>query len=175
MTERFKVEKANVAEAGAICKIGRRSFHDAFAPLFKNKNELDEYLLITYSPRKISESIQKPNNVFFIAYDEYGNPIGFAKMKRITRHKLFIDSQTELQKIYVLKEFHGSGIAQALMDSVIKEAKKIGTNFLWLDVHISNEKAKRFYEKNDFARIGDHSFTIGSQTFYYDVMALPII
>lgn len=173
--EKIKVRKADVSDADAICKVGRRSFYEAFAYLFRNKNELHEYLLLTYSPGKIAESIKKSNNSFFIACIN-NQVVGFAKLKRISPHKLFVDpKQTELQKIYVLKEFHGSGIAQALMNEVINEAKKVGTNFLWLDVHVSNGKARRFYEKNEFARIGDHSFIIGSQTFYYDVMALPII
>jgi len=45
---------------------------------------------------------------------------------------------------------------------------------LWLNVHTSNEKAKRFYEQNGFSKAGNHTFTIGAQTFDYYVMALPI-
>ena len=47
-------------------------------------------------------------------------------------------------------------------------------DYIWLDTHISNEKAIRFYEKNGFKKIGNYFFTIGTQTFEYYVMELPV-
>ena len=80
----------------------------------------------------------------------------------------------ELQKIYVLSYYHGSGAGNALMQSVLDLAKKMQPDFLWLDTHINNIKAIRFYEKNGFKRSAKHYFTIGSQTFEYDMMCLPV-
>jgi diamine N-acetyltransferase len=168
----LEIVRADATAAAAICKVGRQSFHDAFEHLFNDKDALQSYLDYTYSIWKLQASIAKPNNSFYLAYA--GNePVGFAKMKKLSmNHHLQEPAQSELQKIYVLREYHGSGAGQQLMDALISESKKTGTEILWLDVHVSNHKARRFYEKNGFSRIGDHSFIIGSQTFYYDVMAL---
>jgi ribosomal protein S18 acetylase RimI-like enzyme len=80
----------------------------------------------------------------------------------------------ELQKIYILSYYHGSGAGQALLDAVIDLASKVQPDFLWLDTHIQNEKAIHFYERNGFRRGGKYLFTIGTQTFEYYLMCLPV-
>jgi ribosomal protein S18 acetylase RimI-like enzyme len=80
----------------------------------------------------------------------------------------------ELQKIYVLGERQGKGIGSALLTEVKKIAKEGSPDYLWLDTHISNDQAIRFYEKNGFRKMGRYYFTIGSQTFEYHIMGLPV-
>ena len=168
------IRKAGIADAKDIANIGRQSFYEAFVSIFQNEKDLEVYLDHTYAIPHIEESIAKPNNVFFIAFDA-DKATGFAKMKLRSQHKTISSSrQTELQKIYVLKEYHGTGVGQALMNAVIQQSKETGTEDLWLDVHIVNAKAKKFYEKNGFQKAGDHRFTIGTQEFYYDVLTLPL-
>jgi diamine N-acetyltransferase len=170
----MEIKRADASNAAAIASAGRQSFHDAFVHLFEDKDNLQSYLDHTYSLSKLEASITKPNNSFFIAYAA-NEPIGFAKMKKLSLNPhLQQPKQSELQKIYVLTEYHGSGAGQQLMDAVVAESINIGTEILWLDVHVSNDKARRFYEKNGFSRVGDHSFIIGNQKFYYDVMANEI-
>ena len=74
--------------------------------------------------------------------------------------------QSELQKIYILKKFQGKDVADLLLAEVITVATEAGADHLWLDVIVENARAIRFYQKNGFIRCGDHSFVIGSQTFY---------
>lgn len=170
----IRLEPATAEHAEHISIIGRQSFSDAFAHLFLKKEELQNYLDYTYDPARLKESIAKPNNAVFMAfYDE--QPAGFVKMKKDSKHGVIpAQRQSELQKIYVLKEFHGTGVAQLLMNKVVDLSQRIATECLWLDVHISNDKAIRFYEKNGFNKAGRHEFMIGTQLFHYDVMALPL-
>jgi ribosomal protein S18 acetylase RimI-like enzyme len=170
----IKLEPARTEHAEHISVIGRQSFSDAFAHLFLNKEELRDYLDHTYDPARLKGSIAKPNNAVFMAFYE-DRPAGFVKMKKNSRHRVIsAERQSELQKIYVLKEFHGTGVAQALMSEVVDVSGRIATGCLWLDVHIANDKAIRFYEKNGFSKAGRHEFMIGTQMFHYHVMALPI-
>ncbi|HEY0068099.1 MAG TPA: GNAT family N-acetyltransferase [Flavisolibacter sp.] len=170
----IKLEPATAEHAEHISLIGRQSFSDAFAHLFLKDEELQDYLDHTYDPARLKESIAKPNNAVFMAF--YDNqPAGFVKMKKDSRHRVIpAERQSELQKIYVLKEFHGTGVAQALMNEVADLSRRIATGCLWLDVHVANDKAIRFYEKNGFNKAGRHEFMIGTQLFHYHVMALPI-
>lgn len=169
-----KILKASISHAEAIAKTGKQSFRDAFDHQFSKADELREYLENTYSLTKIEKSITKPDNVYFVALND-NEVIGFAKMKIESAHKVIKPAkQSELQKIYILKEFHGTGAGKGLIDAVINQSKEIGTEQLWLDVEIHNLKAKRFYEKNGFSKVGDHSFVIGTQLFNYDVMAFTI-
>jgi len=170
----IKVIRADSSHAETIASIGKLSFRDAFGQLFNDKIALLEYLEYTYSVEKITKSIKKENNVFFIAFVE-NVPVGFAKVKKSSLNEQIESiAQMELQKIYVLSYYHGSGAGAALMQAVLELAHQIQPDYLWLDTHTTNAKAMRFYEKNGFIRSGKNYFTIGDQTFEYYVMYLPV-
>ena len=171
---RIEIVTAKIDHAPAIAYIGRTAFKQAFAQLFQSCTELDAYLDYTYSVDKIAGSIRKENNIYFIATAD-GLPVGFAKVKRHSLNDQ-LDSvfQSELQKLYVLKEYHGCGVGQSLLNAVTKFVESIEPECLWLDTYVGNERAIRFYERNGFRKAGTHHFTIGSQTFEYYLMALPV-
>ena len=166
--------KADVSHAAIIGTIGKKSFRRAFEHLFNNREELLEYLENTYCPVKLANSIRHEDNVYLLAFSD-GEPAGFAKIKKYSLNE-HIESvaQMELQKIYVLQEYHGKGIGTALLKEVKNVAKEVYPDYIWLDTHISNESAIRLYEKNGFKKIGKYFFTIGTQTFEYHVMGLPV-
>jgi len=170
----IKVIRANSSHAETISSIGKLSFRDAFGHLFNDKIALLEYLEYTYNVDKVAKSINKENNVFFIAFVE-NVPVGFAKVKKYSLNEQIESiAQMEFQKIYVLSYYHGIGAGAALMGAVLELANQIRPDYLWLDTHTSNAKAIRFYEKNGFMKAGKNYFTIGSQTFEYYVMCLPV-
>lgn len=166
----IEIVRAEPSHAPAIAGIGRKAFSDTFGYLFKSKQELHEYLEYTYAIPKIRKSIQKENNAFFLALVN-GRPVGFAKLKKYSLNSL-IDSisQMELQKIYVLKEYHGTGAGEGLMKAALELTQKEDLEYLWLDTHVGNARGICFYEKHGFQVCGRHYFTIGSQTFEYYVM-----
>jgi ribosomal protein S18 acetylase RimI-like enzyme len=166
------VTAASPENAPVISAIGRQSFSDAFAPFFAHEHELQQYLDHTYDTEKIKASIAKPNNTFAIAW-LVDTPVGFVKLKKQSMNRqLTGDRQSELQKIYVLKQYHGKGVADALMGRVLEIASGLQPDWLWLDVIIQNSRAIRFYEKYGFTKAGHHAFVIGSTPFNYHVMAL---
>jgi len=170
----IQIIQANSSHTPLISGIGRSSFHDAFSRLFRVPQDLEHYLDYTYGEEKIARSLARENNVYFLALDGT-KAVGFAKLKK---HSLAsqIDSvwQSELQKIYVLPGAQGTGVGKALMQGVLKLMEQVQPEYLWLDVIIENDKARRFYEKTGFTRHGDHYFTIGSQEWKYDLMKMPI-
>jgi ribosomal protein S18 acetylase RimI-like enzyme len=171
---RVRIITADPSHAAAISMIGKQSFGHAFGHLFKSKDELIEYLNYAYKPEKIAAGIKKSNNVFFLAFIE-GVPVGFAKVKKYSLNDQFESvAQMELQKIYVLPYYHGSGAGAALMQEVIELANELRPDLIWLDTYIGNAKAIRFYQKHGFKKSGKHYFTIGTQTFEYDLMSLPV-
>lgn len=170
----IRVTKANATDAATIATIGRLSFRDAFGQLFENKSALQDYLDYTYSENKIAKSIAKENNIFFIALVD-NVPVGFAKVKKYSLNEQIRSvAQMELQKIYVLSYYHGSGAANALMQAVLDLAREVQPDFIWLDTYVSNAKAIRFYVKNGFKKSGKQYFTIGRQTFQYYLMSRPV-
>ena len=171
---KIEIIKAKSDHASAITYIGRTAFREAFANLFNYNKDLEEYLDYTYGVDKIAGSIKKENNVYFLAIVD-GLPVGFAKIRKHSLNDQFDSvSQAELQKLYVLKHYHGCGAGQALMDEVTRFVESFEPECLWLDTHVQNSRAIRFYERNGFRKAGCVHFTIGSQTFEYFVMAMPV-
>ena len=170
----IRIIRADISHAAIIGVIGKKSFRRAFEHLFNNKEELLEYLENTYSPIKLSKSLRDDDNVYLLAFIDH-EPAGFVKVKKYSLNE-HIESvaQMELQKIYVLQEFHGRGIGSALLKEVKNLAKEVDPDYVWLDTHVSNASAIRLYEKNGFKKVGKYFFTIGTQTFEYHVMALPV-
>ena len=170
----IKIIQADISHAATIAAIGKRSFSDAFGKFFDEQEDLLQYLERTYKIEKIVASISNPNNVFFVAMSD-NKMLGFAKIKKLSLNKqIQEDKQMELQKIYVLTEYHGSGTASALLGAILQLAEKLQPDCIWLDVIIENERAIRFYKKNGFEKCAKHYFKIGTQIFTYDVMILPI-
>lgn len=60
--------------------------------------------------------------------------------------------QAQLANIAVAKEAWGRGIGSVLLNYCIENAVKSGCENLSLEVRVSNERAKRLYEKNGFIK-----------------------
>lgn len=154
----IQIITADTSHSATISSIGKKSFREAFGNLFNNKIELAEYLEFTYDPVKLTRSLRKDGNIYLLAYWE-DRAVGFAKIKKFSLNpQIESISQMELQKIYVLPEYQGIGIGQALMDEILKLSCKVSPDYIWLDTHISNEKAIRFYEKNGFIKCEKYFF-----------------
>jgi len=80
----------------------------------------------------------------------------------------------ELRQLYVLPAHKGSGAAQAAMDWVIATARARGAQDLFLSVYIDNHRARRFYERYGFERIGSYHFMVGNHADEDDLMRLAL-
>jgi ribosomal protein S18 acetylase RimI-like enzyme len=69
----------------------------------------------------------------------------------------------EVSKLYVMPAQHGAGVASALMDAAIAEARSRGAAAVWLGVNEENARANRFYEKSGFALVGRKRFLVGDR------------
>jgi ribosomal protein S18 acetylase RimI-like enzyme len=68
---------------------------------------------------------------------------------------------SELSKVYVLADHHGSGVARELVEASAEVARVRGAAGFWLGVNQDNPRANRFYEKAGFALVGSKKFLLG--------------
>ena len=68
----------------------------------------------------------------------------------------------EVQRLYVDAPWHGKGVAQALMASLLGTAVAGGADVAWLGVWEKNPRAISFYGKSGFTVVGEHVFVLGS-------------
>ena len=69
----------------------------------------------------------------------------------------------QLSQLYVAADWHGRGVAQALIDWTIADARRRAATALVLTVWEENFRALRFYVRNGFVHIGDYAFPTGTQ------------
>jgi ribosomal protein S18 acetylase RimI-like enzyme len=67
----------------------------------------------------------------------------------------------EISRFYVDTQFHGRGLAQAMMAEVRRLALARGARSLWLSVWQEQPQAIRFYEKEGFRVVGTLVFEVG--------------
>ena len=129
-----------------------------------------DYYNLTFSVQKIEAGIEKPNNIFWIAFANR-LPVGYAKLKLNSKSE-FVESKDvcQLQKIYVLKDFLSKKIGLGLQDALLKKAKELNFQKVWLSVLGSNERAINFYKKAGFEEIGNHDFQNEKENFGFVAM-----
>ena len=72
------------------------------------------------------------------------------------------DKAFEIERIYVLKEYHGKNVGQLLYEKAIEIAKQKNKDYLWLGVWEENPRAINFYKKNGLVEFDKHIFKLGN-------------
>ena len=166
----IEIRLAKKEDAPSIALLGRTTFTETFGHFFRDQQDLIDYYNLTFSVQKIEAGIEKPNNIFWIAFVDR-LPVGYAKLK-LNSQSEFVESADvcQLQKIYVLKDFLSMKIGLGLQDALLKKAKALNFDNVWLSVLDSNERAINFYKKAGFEEIGNHDFQIGKENFAFVAM-----
>ena len=167
----IKIRLAKKEDAPFIALLGRTTFTETFGHFFRDQQDLIDYYNLTFSVQKIEDGIEKPDNVFWIAFANR-LPVGYAKLK-LNSHSDFIESQDvcQLQKIYVLKDFLSMKIGFGLQDALLTKAKDLNFGHVWLSVLHSNDRAISFYKQSGFEQVGHHYFQIGKERFEFIAMS----
>ena len=145
----------------AIDSVFRTSFCDTFAHLY-SAEDLTAFLA-NFSPEAWEEEFADPHYHFRLAEADGGKIVGYVKLGPSALPVETDKRAIELRQIYVLKGHHGSGIAVALTDWAIAEARSQGFQELYLTVYIDNHRARRFYDRYGFEAVGRYDFMVGNQ------------
>ena len=151
---------ATAADLPAIDRVFRQSFCETFAHLYRPE-DLTAFLA-NFTPNAWSEEFADPRYRFRVAESD-GEVVGYVKLGPSALPIETSARAVELRQIYVLKEHHGSGIAAALSDWAMAEARQLGFEELYLTVYTDNERARRFYDRYGFEAVGRYDFMVGEQ------------
>lgn len=157
---------AGAGDLAAIDRIFRTSFCDTFAHLY-SAGDLAAFLA-KFTPEAWREEMESPEYAFRIAEVD-GDPVGYVKLGPMTLPVGAVDA-IELRQLYLLRDYHGTGTAAALMDWALAEAERRGAREMYLTVYIDNHRARRFYERYGFVAIGRYDFMVGSQADHDVIM-----
>jgi ribosomal protein S18 acetylase RimI-like enzyme len=92
-----------------------------------------------------------------------GKPVGYVKLGPPSLPVETCGRTIEIRQFYLLHDWRGAGIAHALMDWAIEEARVRGAQEMFLTVYTDNHRAKRFYQRYGFEEVGPYKFMVGTQ------------
>lgn len=159
--ETIDIKRVTVSSIGQLQKIGRQTFSETFSAGNTEEN-MKRYLEEGFFTEKLTAELDNPNSEFYFALLE-GNVIGYLKLNfGHSQTELKDDKALEIERIYVLKEFHGKKVGQLLYEKAMQIARHINADYVWLGVWEENPRAINFYKKNGFVEFDKHIFKLGN-------------
>ena len=162
---------ATPTDAAALAAVFAESFTATFGHLYAAENLAA--FLAGCGEDAWADELGDPGYRIRVAEAD-GRIIGFAKLGPPKLPVAPRGPSAELRQLYVLKPWQGAGVAAVLMDWAITTARAVGAEELYLSVFIENERAKRFYARLGFERIGTYAFPVGNHVDEDDLMRLVL-
>lgn len=154
-----EIIKAGVAEAALLSQLGARTFRESHGHSAADE-DIEGYIERRLSPEALAVELGDPSNQFYICLIE-GMPAGYVKFIPDCGHPELPQVHiTKLERLYILSDYYGSGIGQALLDHAIICSKSSDQSGMWLYAWTENHRAVAFYIKNGFRIVGQYDFEI---------------
>jgi diamine N-acetyltransferase len=155
----MRIRLARLEEAAALASLAEKTFRETFSEQNAPEN-MDAHCQSAYGETIQTRELQQADLEIFVA-EEAGELVAYAYLRDNTHSSVRGTKPLEIQRFYVDSSWHGRGIAQPLMQTVLERAQTRGADVLWLGVWEHNPRAKRFYEKYGFLEVGSHVFPVG--------------
>ena len=162
---------ATTADAETICALARRTFTETFGRLY-DPADLAAFLSGHTEDGWRGEIRDRAFSVRVAEQD--GSAVGYAKLGPPSLPITPRGAAIELRQLYFLAPAQGTGAAQAMMAWAIGTARGRGADELYLSVFVDNHRARRFYERYGFERIGEYGFMVGNHRDSDDIMRLAL-
>jgi ribosomal protein S18 acetylase RimI-like enzyme len=167
------IRRALPTDAAALAQLAERSFRDAFATM-NAAADMDLHCLRNYGEALQAREIGDPGRVTLVAEHD-GALSAFAQLRRgASPAAVTGDAPGEIQRFYLDKDFHGSGLAAALMQACFAHLYAQGARTAWLGVWERNARAIAFYRRLGFLEKGEQRFLLGTDLQRDLVLARPL-
>jgi len=148
-----------------LAELGGRLFREAFAHE-NTPEDMQAYLGRHFTPAALSALLAAPSSQVLILEEEEEVPIGWAL--------LLSGEAVEIRRFYVDRRFQGGDAAPTLMQASLERARALGAGRIWLAVWEHNGRARRFYARHGFRKVGTQPFQLGSDIQTDEVLSRPV-
>ncbi len=159
--QHIKIIRVTSKQQQELQNICRTTFLETFSESNSQEN-MRQYLDSSFSMDQLEMELNHPSSEFYLAYVE-GIAAGYLKINWGEAQKEDMGATAlEIQRIYVLRHYHGKKVGQLLYQKALDVAEEKKFNHVWLGVWEKNLRAIRFYQKNGFAEFDQHVFVLGT-------------
>lgn len=162
---------AERADAAALAELGRDTFVETFGHLYRP----DDLALFLASHNAADWAAEITDPAYAVRIGEAdGRLVAYAKVGPPKLPFATGAGAIELRQFYVRRPWQGQGLADALMDWALGEARRRGAAEMYLSVFTDNHRARRFYARHGFTEVGPYAFMVGSHADEDIVMRLEL-
>lgn len=122
------------------------------------------------NPTRYAELIEQHAGLTYLA-EANGSVLGFLILHKASHPAVEGHDPIQLWQLYVMPEFHGSGVAARLMAAALDHARKHRHDVIWLGVSEHNARGIAFYRKHGFEPLGLHQVGGGGHAHQDIVMS----
>jgi len=167
------IRVADASDAAVLAELARTTFYETFAPT-NNPADMALHLERAYGEAQQTAELNDPH-ITTLLVEEDGAAIAYAQIRDHHAPECVTGpAPIELWRFYLDRQWHGRGVAAALMTRVKDEARRRGARTLWLGVWERNGRAIAFYAKSGFVDVGEHIFLFGTDPQTDRVMAASL-
>ncbi|WP_313267014.1 GNAT family N-acetyltransferase [Epilithonimonas vandammei] len=157
----IQIKKVGLEDIADLQSIGRQTFAETFSE-GNSEEDMNQYLEKQFSVSQLKSELSDENSMFYFALVDT-NIVGYLKVNLGNSQTEIKDKNAlEIERIYVIKDFHGKNVAKHLYNKAIEIAESKNVDYVWLGVWEENARAISFYRKNNFVEFDKHIFKLGN-------------
>lgn len=161
----LETRPATADDAETLATLASTVFCEAYRAAFSSEQQVAEYVSKTFVPAAFATELNAASAWYTLGFVD-GASAGFIKLERTAPPSgVGPEAAIELSKLYVLRQFHGCGIANQLMQRGLEYAGNQGLSLVWLCVWEHNARAQAFYRRWGFEAVGDLAISVDGVPF----------
>ena len=166
----WSIRDAKPSEAPRLATFGAMLFRQAYGDTHPEPT-LSDYLASSFAIPRVARTLEDPASTMIVVESSGGTWIGYAELHQgaptarttMITNPLPGTTPIEIVRFYVDKEWHGRGVAQALMRACEDRARISDCDVIWLQTWQTAAQAIRFYKKEGFEIYGTAIFNFGDR------------
>jgi ribosomal protein S18 acetylase RimI-like enzyme len=156
-----RLRYATIDDAALIADISQQTFYDTFAA-DNTPEDMAKFMNEQFTKGRLMLEVGTSDNIFLLAYNDE-KVAGYVKIREGKKlPALDGKASMEIARLYVVKDFIGTGVGKLLMQAAINVAQEKNKEVVWLGVWEHNRRAIAFYTSWGFEKFGECDFLLGN-------------
>ena len=143
------------------------------ASVVRTARASDAAAISAVSPTTSADLIERCAGLVYVAEAD-GSIVGYLALQLQAHPAVESRNPVQLWQIYVVPDFHGTGIAAGLFAAALEYARRHSHDVIWLGVSEHNARAVAFYRKHGFGALGLHGVGTGHREHEDLVMSCQV-
>lgn len=161
MANQLNIKKLTLDDVNLLQTLSKQTFFETFVGTCSDE-DMQNYLKESFSLTQLETELKNEEMLFYVA-ESKGEMLGYLKVNLgSAQTEKQSPSTVEIQRIYVLNQYHNNGVGQTLLQQALDIAKQYQADYIWLGVWEHNHEAQNFYRKNGFVEFDKHTFVVGN-------------